>query len=105
MSSIHVKKMSTSIHSQPRSSCGQRHVPATLFSEKGANIHRTGGWVGPRAGVNGYEEKISYPYRHSNPRRCSPQRVAIQTALSQPHSVSESKAVLPKTEQRCIFVI
>ena len=31
---------------------GQRHVPAALYPRKRAGTHFTGGWVGPRAGLD-----------------------------------------------------
>jgi hypothetical protein len=31
----------------------QRHAPATLLSGKGPATHYVGGWVGPRAGLDG----------------------------------------------------
>ena len=105
MSSIHVKETYRSIYSQPPSSLWSTPRSGRLLLLKGADIHCTGGWVGPRAGVNGCKENISYPYRHSNPRPSSPQRVVIPTAISRPSSVSQSAAILPKTKQRCIFVI
>ena len=39
---------------------GQRHVPAALPPGKGPGIYCTGGWVGPRAGLDGCGE-ISPP--------------------------------------------
>ena len=32
---------------------GQRHAPATLFPGKKPGTHCTGGWVGPRVGLDG----------------------------------------------------
>jgi len=31
---------------------GQRHAPASLYPRKRAGTHCTGGWVGPRAGLD-----------------------------------------------------
>ena len=31
---------------------GQRHAPAALYPRERPGTHRTGGWVGPRAGVD-----------------------------------------------------
>jgi hypothetical protein len=43
---------------------GQLHAPVVLppGKNRGTVTHRTGGWVGPKG------EKISHPYRDSNPR-------------------------------------
>ena len=39
---------------------GQRHAPAALPPRKDLGAHCTGGWVGPRAGLDGCgEDKIS----------------------------------------------
>jgi hypothetical protein len=45
--------------------------------------NRTGGWVGPRAGLDVTEKrKISFPCRESNPGRPACSLVAIPTELS-----------------------
>jgi hypothetical protein len=48
---------------------GQRHAPAALFpGERTSGTHCTGGWVGPRAGLDTEaREKILCPCRGSNP--------------------------------------
>jgi len=33
---------------------GQQHTLATLFPQERASTHFTGGWVGPRAGLDGW---------------------------------------------------
>jgi len=38
---------------------GQRHAPAALYPRERPGTHCTGGWVGPRAGLDG--RKISSP--------------------------------------------
>jgi len=38
---------------------GQQHAPAALYPRERSGIHCTGGWVGPRAGLDG--RKISSP--------------------------------------------
>jgi len=38
---------------------GQQHAPATLYPWARPGTHFTGGWVGPRAGLDG--QKISSP--------------------------------------------
>jgi len=38
---------------------GQQHALAALYYRKNPDIHRTGGWVGPTAGLVG--RKISFP--------------------------------------------
>lgn len=37
---------------------GQHHIPAALHPRKSHGARFTGGWVGPKAGLNGCEEKI-----------------------------------------------
>ena len=41
---------------------GQRHAPAALPPGKRPSTHCTGGWVGPRAGLDGCEK--SRPHRN-----------------------------------------
>ena len=48
---------------------GQHHAPAALPRER-PGTHRTGGWVGPRAGLDGCEK--SRPHRDSIPGPSSP---------------------------------
>jgi hypothetical protein len=38
---------------------GQLHAPAALYPREGPGTHYTGGWVGPRAGLD--RSKISPP--------------------------------------------
>ena len=45
---------------------GQQHAPAALYPRERPGTHFTGGWVGPRAGLDGRE--IS-PHRDSIPDR------------------------------------
>jgi hypothetical protein len=44
---------------------GQLHAPAALPPGKRAGTHCIGGWVGPRAGLDGCEK--SRPHRESIP--------------------------------------
>jgi hypothetical protein len=50
---------------------GQSHAPAALYpGERTPGTHCTGGWVGPRAGLDTeVREKILCPCRESNPDR------------------------------------
>jgi hypothetical protein len=50
---------------------GQLHAPAALYPRgKDPGTHCTGGWVGPRAGLDTEDRgKILYPRRGSNPDR------------------------------------
>ena len=52
--------------------------PGRLYPWEGPGTHFTGGWLGPRAGLD--ERKISSP-PGSDPRPSSPQSVAILTEL------------------------
>ena len=51
-----------------------------FFSQKRPGNHCTGGWVGPREGLDGCGK--SRPHRNSIPGQSSPQRVATPTELS-----------------------
>jgi hypothetical protein len=50
---------------------GQHHAPSALYPRgKSPGTHCTGGWVGPRAGLNSKaRRKILFPCRGSNPVR------------------------------------
>jgi len=48
---------------------GQQHAPAALYPRERHSTHFTGGWVGPRAGLDG--RKISSPPGF-DPRPSSP---------------------------------
>ena len=60
---------------------GQQHAPAALYPRERPGTHFTGGWVGPRAGLEG--RKISSPPGF-DPGKSSPQSVAIPTELPGP---------------------
>ena len=56
--------------------------------ERGPGTHCRGGWLGPRAGVDGFgENKYLYPHRAWNPRSSSSWRVAARVTLSRPRYV------------------
>ena len=59
-----------------------RHAPAALYPRERPGTHCTGGWVGPRAGLDRCGK--SHPHRDSIPGPSSPQPVAIPTTLSGP---------------------
>ena len=61
---------------------GQQHAPAALYPLERPGTHFTGGWVGPRAGLDG--RKISSPPGF-DPGPSSPLSVAILTELPGPH--------------------
>jgi len=47
---------------------GPLHALAALLLERSSSTHCRGGWVGPRAGMNEYEEeKICCPHQGSSP--------------------------------------
>jgi len=50
-----------------RGACGQQHAPAVLYPPERPGTHFTGGWVGPRAGLDGCGK--SHPHRDSIPDR------------------------------------
>ena len=57
-------------------------TPRPLYPRERPGTHCTGGWVRPRAGLDGCGK--SRPHRDSIPGPSSPQRVAIPTGLSRP---------------------
>jgi hypothetical protein len=59
---------------------GQHHAPAALSPGKRPRTHFIGGWVGPRAGLDGCRKSRSR--RNSIPGPSSPQPVAIPIELS-----------------------
>ena len=59
---------------------GQRHAPAALPPGKRPGTHCTGGWVGPRTGLDGCEKFCLHP--DSIPGPSSQWRVAMPTELS-----------------------
>jgi len=61
---------------------GQQHGPAALYPRERPGTHFTGGWVGPRAGLDG--RKKSRRHRDSIPDRLAPSSVAIPTELPGP---------------------
>ena len=64
---------------------GQRHAPAALYPREKPGTHCTGGWVGPRAGLDRCGK--SRFHRDSIPGPSSPQPVAITTTLPGPYYV------------------
>ena len=50
---------------------GQHHPPASLYPGKKPGTHCIGGWVGPKAGLDGVRE-ISPPHRDSIPGPSNP---------------------------------
>ena len=63
---------------------GQRHAPAALPPGKRPGTHCIGGWVGPRAGLDGCGKP--HLQRDSIPGLSRPLRVAKPTELSWPLS-------------------
>jgi hypothetical protein len=78
---------------------GQHHAPAYLYPWERPRTRFTGGWVGPRAGLNRCGK--SRPYRHSIPGPSSPLPVAIPTELPGP-SFSSTQVV---TGRRFLYYI
>jgi hypothetical protein len=76
---------------------GHRHAPSTLFpGERTPGTHCTGGWVGPRAGLDTEARgRILYPCCGSNPDRPAVQSVARHytawaTRLTSPLKASQT---------------
>jgi hypothetical protein len=59
---------------------GQRHAPAALYPQERPGTHCIGGWVGPRASLNGCG--LSRPQQYSIPGLSSQQWIATPTDLS-----------------------
>jgi hypothetical protein len=85
-----------STHSQPRRykrGGGQHHVPAIW-----PDTHRTGGWVGIGASLDGYGK--SRPNRDSIPGLSSPSRVAISTTLFSMKVTTEINLIIYRWDSR-----
>jgi len=63
---------------------GQRHAPAALMPRKGNVTRFTGGWLGPRAGLNW----CGKPILHRDPitEPSSPLRTTIPIELPRPNN-------------------
>jgi hypothetical protein len=80
---------------------GQRHAPAGYYLRERPNTHCTGGWVGPRIGMDRCGK--SCPNRDSIPGQSSPWPVAIPTELSRPTKVIHIKSrVIDTQEVTCV---
>jgi hypothetical protein len=62
---------------------GQQHAPAVLYPRERHGTHCTGGWVGPRAALEGAEYLAATGIR--SPDRPARSSVAIPTELAGPH--------------------
>ena len=51
---------------------GQRHAPVVLPMGKRAGIHCTGGWVNPKAGLDGCGKSRPHPHPGFDPRTVQP---------------------------------
>ena len=60
-------------------------TPRPLYPHENPGTHCIGSWVGPRAGLDGFEK--SRLHRDSIPGPSSPWRVATLTELSRPTSI------------------
>ena len=62
---------------------GQQHAPATLYPRERHGTHFTGGWVGPRAGLDGRKPR---PHRNSIPDRPTRSQSLYRLSFpAQPH--------------------
>ena len=71
-------------HGTRRWVSGQQHAPAALYPRKRPCTRFTGGWVGPRAGL---DERKSRPHRDSIPYHPTRSSVAIPTELPGPQKI------------------
>ena len=76
-------------------------TPRPLYPRERPGTHCTGGWVGPRAGLERCGK--SRPHRDSIPGPSSPWRVAIPTVLSRPLIRQTAPYFLPDFNQLWIF--
>ena len=58
---------------------GQQYAPAALYARERRGTHCTGGWVGPRVGLDGRGKSL--PHLDSIPDRPALSSVAIPTEL------------------------
>jgi hypothetical protein len=72
---------------------GQLHAPAALPLGKRPGTYCTGGWVGPRAGLDGCWK--SRPHRDSIPGPSSSYRVAIPAIMSVVKSTRQLRRLIP----------
>ena len=91
-------KLNSSTHSQPLHQMqvkGQHRDSSALQTRKYRSTHSVGGWVDPRAGLDGLEErKKYYSHRNSNPDR--PDAVATtlrRLSVSDNHVSTKGRAV------------
>ena len=75
---------------------GQRHAPAALYPRERPGIHCTGGWVGPRAGLDRCG-KYRSPHRGFDPQTVQPVAsryadwaIAAPQQLFLPHCLNDS---------------
>jgi len=66
---------------------GQRHAPAALYPRERPGTHYTGGWVGPRAGLD--RSGKSRPPLGFNPRAIQPVASRYTGYATRPTSYSE----------------
>jgi hypothetical protein len=79
-------------------------TPRPLYPQERPGTHCIGGWVGPRAGLDGCRK--SRPHRDSIRGPSSPQRVAIPTELSRPllwYSVGAKTQIATKQSKATLF--
>ena len=69
-------------HGSRRRARGQRHSPAAFYPRERPGTHCTGGWVGPRAGLDGCGKSL--PHRIRFPDRPARSSVSIPTELPGP---------------------
>ena len=80
---------------------GQQQAPAAIYTRKRHGTHFTGGWVGPRAGLDGGKSRL---HRDSIPDRPARSSVAIPTELPGPrtHGIKgKGKGKVIPLEARC----
>ena len=81
---------------------GQQHAQAALYPRERPGTHFTGGWLGPRAGLDG--RKISSPPGF-DPGPCSQQSVATPTELPGPHTRGHTVGIMSNTVRHALEII
>jgi len=64
---------------------GQGSTTRSSLQETDPSTHSTGGWIGPRASLEGYQKFCTH--NNSTPRQHSLQQVTVPTILSWPTSL------------------
>ena len=74
---------------------GQRHAPAALYPQERPSTHCTGGWVGPRTGLDrcrksrpplGFDQTIQPVLSHYTNYTTQPMKVTVRPRISETYT-------------------